>query len=62
MKEHYVAEQIRNRSGGSKSAYYGNNKYTTYVSDPLLKNWQLLLPIPYNVMIAAPNATQNTGY
>lgn len=62
MENHIRTEKVRNQSSGSKSDYYGNEKYNTYVPNPKLDNWQLLLPIPYNVMISAPNATQNVGY
>ena len=62
MENHLRTEKVRNQSSGSKSDYYGNEKYNTYVPNPKLENWQLLLPIPYNVMISAPNATQNVGY
>lgn len=62
MRKHYTTEQMRNKSTGALTDYYANEKTPVYVKDPLLENWQLLLPIPYNVIITAPNATQNSGY
>lgn len=62
LENHFKTEQVRNTGSGSKSSYYGNSKYSSYVSNPRLEEWQRLLPIPYNVIITAPYATQNAGY
>ncbi len=51
MRKHYTTEQMRNKSTGALTDYYANEKTPVYVKDPLLENWQLLLPIPYNVII-----------
>ena len=62
MANHFPTERMRNQNTGSYSTYYTNSSRNSYVENPVLENWQLLLPIPYNVMITAPDATQNTGY
>lgn len=64
MKNHFETEQIPDSGTGNLKTYYGDEKNVAYL-DPIfrtLENWQLLLPIPYNVMIVSPNATQNVGY
>lgn len=62
MENHFRTEQIRNQSSAAKTSYYGNSRYNTYVADPTIHKWQLLLPIPYDILITAPYATQNVGY
>lgn len=64
MEKHYSVETLRNTTNGKTSVYYDNASYNTYIApqERALQNWQLLLPIPYLVMISAPNATQNNGY
>lgn len=64
MENHFNVETLRNSNNGKASTYYTDNRYNTYIAprDRALENWQLLLPIPYLVMISAPNATQNNGY
>lgn len=64
MAKHFPSEKMRNQSNGSWQAvnYYCYEGRNSYVADPVLKSWQLLLPIPYNVIITAPDATQNAGY
>lgn len=62
MAQYYTTERFRNSSSGSYSTYYTRQNYNSYVSNPVLEKWQLLLPIPYNVIISATNATQNAGY
>lgn len=62
MKNQYETEKMRNKATGDISLYYQREATPVYVKDPLLQAWQMFLPIPYNVMITAPNATQNTGY
>ena len=65
MKNHFETEKIRDTRKGNylSEGYYDTPKYTTiYMPNKELENWQLLLPIPYKVMMSAPNATQNVGY
>lgn len=62
MKNHYETEEYRNQSTGVVSMYYSREGTPVYVSDSNLKEWQKLLPIPYNVMLTAVNASQNPGY
>lgn len=66
MKAHFDKETYRNNSNGNVTAEYYNNPRAQNVllseADRTLKPYQYLLPIPYNVMISAPNATQNNGY
>lgn len=64
MARHFDVETLRNSTNGKTSAYYNDNRYNTYIApaNRTLENWQQLLPIPYLVMISAPNATQNNGY
>lgn len=62
MAHYFPTERMRNQSSGSYGTYYTNPKYNSYVGNPVLEKWQLLLPIPYNVIISATNATQNAGY
>ena len=65
MKNHFETEKVRSIQNGNyaKEGFYDAPRFTTiYMPDKSLENWQLLLPIPYKVMMSAPNATQNVGY
>lgn len=64
MEYHYNTETIRNSGTGDLDAYYTNEANESYLPENFRKieEWKYLLPIPFSVISAAPNATQNPGY
>jgi hypothetical protein len=62
MKKHFDAEMEPFRSTGVLTSFYKDSSKPTYLPNTTLEEWQILLPIPLNVMSVSPNATQNPGY
>ncbi len=64
MENQYETELIPDSSTGELKLYYNDPTKSSYLEPNLrkLEDWQLLLPIPYNVINVSDNATQNMGY
>ncbi len=62
MQKHFQTELEPNRGTGDTTPFYMDPTKPTYLNDTTLEEWQLLLPIPFNVVSVSPNATQNPGY
>lgn len=62
MDVHFETEMEPNRSTGALTSFYREDGKGTYLPTTRLEQWQLLLPIPLNIMSVSPNATQNPGY
>ncbi len=62
MGKHFQAELEPNRGTGDTTPFYLDSTKPTYLNNTTLQEWQLLLPIPFNVIAVSKNATQNPGY
>jgi hypothetical protein len=62
MKQHFDTEMEPFRSTGELTPFYKDPAKSTYLPNTTLAEWQILLPIPLNVMSVSPNVTQNPGY
>jgi hypothetical protein len=62
MKKHFDTEVEPSRSNGSTTSFYKDPSKGSYLPDTTLEEWQLLLPVPLNIMTVSSHATQNFGY
>jgi hypothetical protein len=62
MKRHFDVEVEPQRSTGEETLFYADAAKPTYLPNRTLEEWQILLPIPLNIMTVSPNTTQNPGY
>lgn len=61
MDVHFEEELIQTTDGPLEPAYT-DPKYSIYMPNRVVEEWQLLLPIPFSVTSVSPQVAQNVGY